>query len=114
MCISTTTTASGIKIKFDTASMPLTSSLKNLIEGKKGAKPEENIAKQLTPVKRRLTITCGEATPQMSSTEARSVQILSRDDEDMMASRKYWNAKAKKPKGKKQKGAATIRTMYLN
>jgi hypothetical protein len=114
MRISTTTTSSGIKIIFDAKNMPITSGLKNLIEGKKGAKPEENIAKQLTPIKRRLTITCGEATPQMSSTETRSVQILSRDDEDMMASRKHWNAKAKKPKGKKQKGATTIRTMYLN
>jgi hypothetical protein len=112
MRIATATTAFGIKIKFDTASMPITSGLKNLIECKKVAKGEESLAQQVTHVKRRLPITRGKSSAHCSAKEGFSFTLQSRDKEDSKGRSKYENSR--KPRGKKQKGGTTIRGMYLN
>ena len=113
MCIQATTTARGIKITFDTANMPITSGMKALISGKK----EETLTSEAKAVKKpvRISITSGEQTPQgFKSLESFSVHPVSQAEDYNLSARKYWNAKARKPRGKKQKGAVTIRDMYLN
>ena len=115
MCISTATTASGIKITFDTKNMPITSGLKNLIAGKAMSRPIKNEPLEPSPPspqKQSLTFTRGEPSAHCSAKEGFSYTLQSRDQEDSKGRSKLENSR--KPRGKKQKGGITIRNMYIH